>query len=176
MAAHRLTAVTALCAATGIWLSGCTTAPAPTATPDPTTTPTPTTPPTAPAAAPSTAATPPPARTVRWIELQPGDCLAGPPPTDPAEVMVSVVDCGAPHSAETFLRADIPVDAALTDTATTRCAAGLTQYTSAPGGFVVTYLIDSEQDRTSNNPYPSTVICLLADPQGQPLTGSARRP
>lgn len=174
MAAPRLTAMAALCAAAGVWLSGCATEPAPTANPVPTTTPTP---PTASAAAPSsTAATPPPARTVRWIELQPGDCLAGSPPTDPAEVMVNVVDCGVPHSAETFLRADIPVDAALSDTANARCAAGLTQYTGAPGGFVVTYLIDSEQDRTSNNPYPSTVICLLADPQGQPLTGSARQP
>jgi hypothetical protein len=39
----------------------------------------------------------------------------------------------------------------------------------------VTYLIDSGQDRTSNNPLPSTVICLLQSASGQPLTESARR-
>jgi hypothetical protein len=39
----------------------------------------------------------------------------------------------------------------------------------------MTYLIDSNQDRTSANPLPSTVICLLAASNGGPLTGSARR-
>ena len=39
----------------------------------------------------------------------------------------------------------------------------------------MTYLIDSNQDRTSNNPLPSTVICLLQSANGHPLTGSARR-
>jgi hypothetical protein len=46
---------------------------------------------------------------------------------------------------------------------------------SAGSPFAVTYLIDSEQDRTFNNPLPSTVICLLQDPGGQTLIGSARR-
>jgi hypothetical protein len=41
--------------------------------------------------------------------------------------------------------------------------------------YTITYLIDSEQDRTSNNPYPSTVICLLAGAQGQSFTESAQR-
>jgi hypothetical protein len=39
----------------------------------------------------------------------------------------------------------------------------------------MTYLIDSNQDRTSNNPLPSTVICLLQAADGGPLTGSAHR-
>lgn len=120
------------------------------------------------------AAAPAPAtRTVRWVDLQPGDCLAEPPPSDPAVVMVAVVDCAGPHQAETFLRAPIPVNAALTDVGNQQCAAGLAAYAGgAP--YTISYLIDSEQDRTSNNPYPSTVICLLQDSGGRPLTGSAR--
>ena len=39
---------------------------------------------------------------------------------------------------------------------------------------VVSYLIDSDQDRTSNNPYPSTIICLLQDSTGRSLAGSAK--
>ena len=125
----------------------------------------------------STAPAPPQPRTTRWVDLAVGDCLAEPPPTDPAVVLVTVVDCSAPHQAETFLRASIPVDAAVTDVANERCAAGLTAYTGRPaagGGTTITYLIDSEQDRTSNNPYPSTVICLLQSANGTPMTGSAR--
>lgn len=117
-------------------------------------------------------------RTAPWIDLQPGDCLAAPPPTDPAEVTVTIVDCATPHSAETFLRAELPVDAAVTGTANAQCEAGVAPYTGTPlpaSGYVISYLIDSEQDRTSNNPYPSTVICLLQNGQGQPLTGPARR-
>ena len=47
----------------------------------------------------------PASRTVKWVDLQAGDCLADPPPSDPSEVMVTVVDCAGPHLAETFLRA-----------------------------------------------------------------------
>ena len=113
----------------------------------------------------------------RWVDLQPGDCLAAPPSSDPAEVMVSVVDCASAHRAETFLRADIPVNAALDDVASQRCDAGLAQYIGrAPGGdYAVSYLIDSVQDRTSNNPFPSTVICLVQKASGDPMIGSARR-
>jgi hypothetical protein len=133
-----------------------------------------------PSSAPSSAEAAGPAapRTENWTALQAGDCLAEAPPTDPAVVMVSVVDCGQPHLAETFLRAPIPVDAALDATASTECEAGFVEYTGGPSagsGYIITYLIDSEQDRTYNNPLPSTVICLLQDPQGQSLTGSARR-
>ena len=46
---------------------------------------------------------------------------------------------------------------------------------AVPGSYAVTYLIDSNQDRTSNNPLPSTVICLLQSANVHPLTGSARR-
>lgn len=122
----------------------------------------------------TTVAAAPVQRTVRWVDLQPGDCLADPPPSDPAVVMVTVVDCAAPHQAETFLRAPIPVNDALTDVGNQQCGAGLAAYTGG-GPYTISYLIDSEQDRTSNNPYPSTVICLLQAPGGQSLTGSAHR-
>ena len=125
----------------------------------------------------TTATTTTPARDSNWTALQPGDCLAGPPPTDPAVVAVTVVDCAGPHLAETFLRVGIPVDSALSDTATAQCEAGFLAYTgraSAGSGYTISYLIDSEQDRTSNNPLPSSVICLLQSTKGQALTGSAR--
>jgi hypothetical protein len=116
-------------------------------------------------------------RTEKWIELQVGECLADPPPSDPGVVMVSVVDCAIPHAAEVYLRTDVEVNAAIADVADQRCGAGLTQYAgqSAGGPLVMTYLIDSNQDRTSANPLPSTVICLLQANSGGPLTGSARR-
>ena len=110
----------------------------------------------------------------KWIDLQAGDCLADPPPVDPGVVMVSVVDCAIPHAAEVYLRTDVEVNAAVADVADRDCSAGLTQYTGG-GPFAMTYLIDSNQDRTSANPLPSTVICLLQASNGGPLTGSARR-
>ena len=110
----------------------------------------------------------------KWIDLQIGDCLADPPPVDPGVVMVSVVDCAIPHAAEVYLRTDVQVDAAVADVADKQCNAGLSQY-SGGGPFAMTYLIDSNQDRTSDNPMPSTVICLLQAAGGGPLTGSARR-
>ena len=124
--------------------------------------------------APSTTKAP---RTEKWIDLQVGDCLADAPPTDPAVVMVTLVDCSQPHLAEAFVRAPIPVDAALEVTANAQCEAGFVAYTgraSAGGPYTITYMIDSDQDRTFNNPLPSTVICLLQGSQGQSLTGSAR--
>jgi hypothetical protein len=139
------------------------------------------------ASTPSTAvasATPTPAeptkaaRMEKWIDLKAGDCLAAPPSDDPAEVTVTVVDCGTAHLAEAYLRADIPVDAAVTNNANQQCAAGFTQYTGLTQNgspYTISYLIDSEQDRTSNNPLPSTVICLLQGAQGQSFTASARR-
>ena len=117
-------------------------------------------------------------RLEKWIDLQVGECLADPPPTDPGVVTVSVVDCAVAHAAEVYLRADVEVNAAIADVADRECAAGLTRYTGqAVGGgpLVVTYLIDSNQDRTSANPLPSTVICVLTASNGGPLTGSARR-
>jgi hypothetical protein len=113
----------------------------------------------------------------RWIELQVGDCFTDPPPSDPSVVTVSVVDCAIPHSAEVYLRADVEVNGAIADVADRQCSAGLAQYTGLPAGgpFAMTYLIDSTQDRTSANPLPSTVICLLQASNGGPLTGSAHR-
>jgi hypothetical protein len=116
--------------------------------------------------------------TQKWIELQVGECLADPPPTDPSVVTVSVVDCAAAHAAEVYLRVDVEVNAAIADVADRECDAGFKRYTGqsvAGTPFVVSYLIDSNQDRTSANPLPSTVICVLQASNGGPLTGSARR-
>lgn len=174
MSYHRLrVGITAGLAVTA-WLSGC--AQSTEANPSPTSSSAQSV-----AAAPSSDTTAPPTtlapRTVNWTALNAGDCLADAPPTDPAVVMVTLVDCSQPHLAEVFLRQAIPVDAALDGTANDRCQAGYTQYTgTSPAGspYAITYLIDSDQDRTFNNPLPSTVICLLQNAKGEQLTGSAR--
>jgi hypothetical protein len=114
----------------------------------------------------------------KWIDLQVGDCLAELPSEDPSVVTVTVVDCATTHAAEVYLRGPLAVNAAVTDVANQECASGFSQYTgqSVDGSaFTVTYLIDSNQDRTADNPTPSTVICLLHAANGQPLTRSARR-
>jgi hypothetical protein len=54
-------------------------------------------------------------------------------------------------------------------------AVSFTGRASAGSPYTITYMIDSDQDRTFNNPLPSTVICLLQGAQGQSLTGSAHR-
>ncbi|HET9877093.1 MAG TPA: hypothetical protein VFQ37_15240 [Mycobacterium sp.] len=116
-------------------------------------------------------------RSEKWIDLAVGDCLADPPPSDPGVVTVSIVDCAAAHQAEVYSRAPVGVNAAVADVANRECATGLTDYTGqsvADSPFAVTYLIDSSQNRTSDNPMPSTVICLLRATDGQPLIGSAR--
>jgi hypothetical protein len=117
-------------------------------------------------------------RTEKWIELQVGDCVADLPPADLSRVTVTVVDCAAAHLAEVYLRAPMAVDTAITKVANRDCAAGFAPYTgqSVDGSpFSITYLIDSNQDRTGANPTPSTLICLLQAGNGQPLTGSAHR-
>jgi hypothetical protein len=118
------------------------------------------------------------ARTAKWIDLQAGDCLADPPPTDPSVVNVSIVDCAKPHQAEVYSRQPVAVNAAIANVADQECAATFSQYTgrSLDGSqMTITYLIDSNQNRTSDNPTPSTVICLLQSANGQRLTKSARR-
>lgn len=115
-------------------------------------------------------------RTQNWVELVVGDCVAAVPAVELGEVSVTMADCATPHQAEVYLLAPIAVNTALTETANQECAAGLQTYAGAGAGdFAVTYLIDSRQDRTDNNPLPSTVICLLQRADGQPITGSARR-
>jgi hypothetical protein len=117
-------------------------------------------------------------RIEKWIDLAVGDCLAKLPPVDQSEVTVTVVDCATPHAAEMYLREPIKVNAAIADVADRQCAVGLSQYTGQPSNgsnYAVTYLIDSNQDRTSNNPYPSAVICLLQAKDGAPLSRSARQ-
>lgn len=117
------------------------------------------------------------ARGVAWVDLAVGDCLAAPPPTDPSVVTVQLVDCAAAHAAEVFRRAPVGVDAAVAGVADRECASGLAEYTGRPASgspYGVTYLIDSNQDRTTGDSGASTVICLLQDPNGKPLTRSAQ--
>jgi hypothetical protein len=114
----------------------------------------------------------------KWVELNVGDCLVDPPPSDPAVVTVAIVDCAQPHAAEVFSRAPLAVNTALADVADRECAEGFVRYTGQAidgSRFTLTYLIDSNQDRTSDNPNPSSVICLLEAGDGGPLTTSARR-
>jgi hypothetical protein len=116
--------------------------------------------------------------THKWVDLEVGDCIADVPAVDLGAVTVSIVDCAAAHAAEVYLRAPVEVNAAIADVANRSCEAGVPEYTGRPvdgSAYAVTYLIDSNQDRTSNNPLPSTVICLLQSASGQPLTESARR-
>jgi hypothetical protein len=118
----------------------------------------------------------PGSHTEKWIDLQAGQCVTDLPPADGSRVNVTVVDCATAHLAEVYLRAPMAVDAAIATVANRDCAAGLAPYTgqSVDGGrFSITYLIDSNQDRTGADPTPSTVICLLQSANGQPLTGSA---
>jgi len=131
-------------------------------------------------AAPAATAPPatPTAQTKTWVDLQAGDCVTDLPAVDEGAVTVTVVDCAATHAAEVFLRAPTAVNLAVADIANQDCVTGFPTYTGRPvesSPYAVTYLIDSNQDRTSNNPLPSTVICLLQAADGQPLTGSARR-
>lgn len=112
----------------------------------------------------------------KWIDLRAGECVTDLPPADGSRVNVTVVDCATAHLAEVYLRAPMAVDSAIATVANRDCAAGLAPYTGGDGGrFSITYLIDSNQDRTGANPTPSTVICLLQSANGQRLTGSARR-
>lgn len=114
--------------------------------------------------------------TAKWIDLQAGECVADLPPADGSRVNVTVVDCATAHLAEVYLRAPLAVDAAIATVANRHCTAGFASYTGQSidaGRFSITYLIDSNQDRTGANPTPSTVICLLQSANGQPLTGSA---
>ncbi len=123
-------------------------------------------------------AAPTSSHTVKWIDLQVGQCVADLPPADLSRVTVTVVDCATAHLAEVYLRAPMAVDAAVANVANRDCNAGFAPYTgrSVDGSpFSITFLIDSNQDRTGANPTPSTLICLLQSATGQPLTGSARR-
>lgn len=116
----------------------------------------------------------PNARQAKWVDLQVGDCLNTPPPTDPSVVEVTLVDCSAPHLAEVFLRANVAVNDAIAGVAGQRCAAGLAQYAGQSKQYTSTYLIDSNMDRTGHTPLPSTVICLLQSATGRSLDGSAK--
>ncbi|MCG5432578.1 hypothetical protein LV457_09795 [Mycobacterium sp. MYCO198283] len=126
-------------------------------------------------AAPSPPLPAPTAQATPWIYLDVGDCLRDPPPTDPTVLTVDTVDCTTPHAAEVYLRADIDVNAAIAEVADQRCAAGLRDYAGDAAPLAFSYLIDSEQNRTSSNPAPSAVICLLQRTDGGPLIGTARR-
>jgi hypothetical protein len=123
--------------------------------------------------------TPTPAgpQTKNWFDLQAGDCLTEIPAVDTGAVATTVVDCATPHQAEVFLLAPLAVNTAVNQVAMEKCSKGFVDYTGQPfvgGPFAVTYLIDSNQDRTANNPTPSTAICFLRNASGEPLTESER--
>jgi hypothetical protein len=85
---------------------------------------------------------------VNWFDLDVADCFADPPPVDdPNVVGVNVLD--------------------------RKCNKGSTKYTEEPvgsGTFSITCLIDSNQNCTSSDPDPSTVICPLQSAGGDVLT------
>ncbi len=131
---------------------------------------------------PTAVAAPPATSAKKWIDLDVGDCLADPPPTDPSVVTVAIVGCATSHMSEVFYRGALTVNAAIPEVAGRECDAQFPKYTGQAvdsSGLAVTYLVDSNQDRTTmdptTGPAPSTVICLLANANGQPLTASARR-
>jgi hypothetical protein len=120
----------------------------------------------------------PTTQTKNWFDLKVGDCVTEIPAIDTGVVNTTVVSCSAPHQAEVFLLAPLAVDTAIDQVAMTKCAKGFVDYTGQPfngTSFAVTYLIDSNQDRTANNPTPSTAICFLQAANGGPRTASARR-
>lgn len=121
-------------------------------------------------------------RTVKWVELHIGDCIAQVPQVELGEVTVTIVDCASPHAAEVYFRAPVAVNAAIPDVANRECGAAFSEYTGQSMGadpLTVTWLVDSNQDRTTIaptvGPAPSNVICLLQNANGEPLMGSARR-
>jgi hypothetical protein len=125
--------------------------------------------------APITTASP---RHKNWFDLQVGDCVTEIPAIDVGAVITDIVDCTTPHQAEVYLLAPLAVNNAVADVADEKCTDGFVGYTGqAVNGspYSVTYLIDSNQDRTANNPTPSTAICFLQAANGGPLTQSARR-
>ncbi len=112
-----------------------------------------------------------------WFDLKVGDCLTEIPAVDTGVVTTPVVDCATPHLAEVFLLAPLAVNTAINQVAMEKCGKGFVDYTGQPfvgGPFAVTYLIDSNQDRTADNPTPSTAICFLRNANGEPLTESER--
>jgi hypothetical protein len=119
----------------------------------------------------------PPTLTKNWFDLEVGDCVTEIPAIDTGAVTATVVDCATPHQAEVYLLAPLAVNTAIDQVANEKCSKGLVDYTGQPvngGPYTVTYVIDSNQDRTANNPTPSTAICFLQANNGGPLTKSAR--
>ncbi|MGZ6777920.1 MAG: hypothetical protein ACXVGO_02885 [Mycobacterium sp.] len=122
-------------------------------------------------------AAPPTTRTKNWFDLAVGDCLTEIPAIEVGAVTTTVVDCTTPHQAEVYLLAPLKVDTAVDQIAGEKCAQGFVNYTGQPvngSPLRVSYVIDSNQDRTANNPTPSTAICFLQAASGEPLTKSAR--
>jgi hypothetical protein len=125
----------------------------------------------------TTPAPAPSVRTKNWFDLQVGDCVTEIPAIETGVVASTVVDCATPHQAEVYLLAPLAVNTAIDQVASEKCTKGLVDYTGQPfngGPFTLTYVIDSNQDRTTNNPTPSTAICFLQTKDGGPLTKSAR--
>jgi hypothetical protein len=119
----------------------------------------------------------PAAATKNWFDLAVGDCVTEIPAIDVGAVTTTLVDCATPHQAEVFMLAPLAVNTAIDQVAMEKCLQGFVAYTGQTtdgSPFQVTYLIDSNQDRTENNPLPSTAICFLESRDGSPLTTSAR--
>jgi hypothetical protein len=139
-----------------------------------------TTPPPPPSSTSASTAAAPPTPTVQtknWFDLAVGDCVTEIPAIDVGAVTTTLVDCAAPHQAEVFLLAPLAVNTAIDQVAMEKCSQGFVAYTGQAfvgSPFQVTYLIDSNQDRTANNPMPSTAICFLESRDGAALTKSAR--
>lgn len=117
------------------------------------------------------------AQTKNWFDLAVGDCLTEIPAIEVGAVTTTVVDCATPHQAEVYLLAPLAVDTAIDKIAGQKCAEGFVNYTGQgvnDSPLRVSYLIDSNQNRTANNPTPSTAICFLQNANGEPLTKSAR--
>ena len=99
-------------------------------------------------------------RTEKWIDLKVGECVTDLPPANLSRVTVTVVDCATAHLAEVYfvLRwRSIP----LSPTSRIRTVRPVASYTgqSVDGSpYSVTYLIDSNMDRTGATAMPSTVL------------------
>ena len=106
-------------------------------------------------------------QTKNWFDLKAGDCLTEIPAVDTGAVDNHGRRLRDAASGGGLSARAVAVNTAINQVAMEKCAKGFVDYTGQPfvgGPFAVTYLIDSNQDRTANNPTPSTAICFLPTP------------
>ena len=136
-------------------------------------------------AAATTATTgPPPTTTMAGEEVglgsvRPGDCFDEPDGAGDSVSTVDVMPCRQPHDAEVYAIVPVaserlPADAALQELGDRACAARFRPYVGVP-------LRDSALDFTFFTPTQEswaagdrTIICVLGDPEGDPVEGSMR--